>query len=193
MAIQNEVNASGANPESREVAVLGGGCFWCLEPVFKELRGVHQVRSGYAGGKRPNPTYEQVCSGVSGHAEVVEITFDPGVISFPVLLDVFFTLHDPTTLNRQGNDIGTQYRSVIFCQNEAQRVAALEAVQRVNDSGLYPMPPVTEIADAAPFYVAEDYHQDYFRLHGHEPYCSFVVSPKVAKSRKRFASLMQSA
>ena len=190
MAIQNEVNDSAA---TLELAVLGGGCFWCLEPVFKSLRGVHNVLSGYAGGTNPNPTYEQICTGATGHAEVIQVSFDPQIIGFPVLLKVFFSLHDPTTLNRQGNDIGTQYRSVIFCQSDLQRLQAEAALQQLNDSGLYPVPPVTELAAAAPFYVAEDYHQDYFRLHGHEPYCSFVVSPKIAKSRKRFASLMTEA
>ena len=191
MAMQNAPELESKSNSTNEIAVLGGGCFWCLEPVFKELRGVQEVLSGYAGGARPNPNYEQICSGVTGHAEVIKISFDPQAISFAMLLDVFFSLHDPTTLNRQGNDIGTQYRSVIFCQNETQRAIATDALQRLNDSGLYPMPPVTELAGAAAFYVAEDYHQDYFRLHGHEPYCSFVVSPKVAKSRKRFASLLK--
>lgn len=174
-----------------ETALLGGGCFWCLEPVFKGLRGVHEVLSGYAGGRQPNPTYQSVCTGTSGHAEVVQVKFDPREISFAVLLDVFFTLHDPTTLNRQGNDVGTQYRSVIFCQSPAQLIAAQEALARLNASGLYAVPAVTEIAEAAPFYVAEDYHQDYFRLHGHEPYCSYVVAPKLVKANKRFASLMK--
>jgi peptide-methionine (S)-S-oxide reductase len=188
--MSQQENAAAARPPL-EVAVLGGGCFWCLEPVFGELRGVHEVRSGYAGGARPNPSYEQVCTGATGHAEVVRVSFDPEVISFALLLDVFFSLHDPTTLNRQGNDVGTQYRSVIFCQNEAQRKVAQAALEKLNNSGSFPVPAVTELAGPAPFYVAEDYHQDYFKLHGHEPYCSFVVSPKVAKSRKRFASLLK--
>ena len=179
------------NLKNLEVAVLGGGCFWCLEPVFSELKGVVDVQSGYAGGTCANPTYEQICTGATGHAEVVRVRFDPQMISYALLLDVFFALHDPTTLNRQGNDIGTQYRSVIFCQNQAQRGAAEDALVRLNDSGQYPLPAVTELAGAASFYVAEDYHQDYFRLHGHEPYCSFVVSPKVAKCRKRFAALLR--
>lgn len=191
MAMQNALELESKSNSTNEIAVLGGGCFWCLEPVFKELRGVQEVLSGYAGGARPNPSYEQICSGVTGHAEVIKISFDPQAISFATLLDVFFSLHDPTTLNRQGNDIGTQYRSVIFCLNETQRAIAAAALQRLNDSGLYPMPPVTELAGAATFYIAEDYHQDYFRLHGHEPYCSFVVSPKVSKSRKRFANLLK--
>ena len=175
---------------SHQVAVLGGGCFWCLEPVFKALRGVSEVVSGYAGGAQINPDYEAVCRGTTGHAEVVRVTFDPLQISYATLLEIFFSLHDPTTLNRQGNDIGTQYRSVIFCQDAAQHAEARAALERLDASGQYPVPAVTEIADAAPFYAAEDYHQDYFRLHGHEPYCSFVVSPKVAKACKRFAALL---
>ena len=173
-----------------QFAVFGGGCFWCLEPVFKTLRGVSEAVSGYAGGTVANPGYEAVCLGTTGHAEVVRVRFDPQQISFSTLLEVFFSLHDPTTLNRQGNDVGTQYRSVIFCQNTAQHDEAVAARARLNDSGQYPVPVVTEIAGAATFYPAEDYHQDYFRLHGHEPYCSAVVSPKVAKARKRFATLL---
>ena len=186
------MNSTDPAPASHglQTAILGGGCFWCLEPVFKSLRGVASVVSGYAGGARPHPSYEQVCTGATGHAEVVRVDFDPQQISFATLLDVFFSLHDPTMLNRQGNDVGTQYRSVIFCQDASQRAEAAAAVQRLDASGAYGVPAVTEIADAAPFYPAEDYHQDYFRLHGHEPYCSFVVSPKVAKARKRFAALL---
>jgi len=178
---------------AQEIAVLGGGCFWCLEAVFRDLKGVQRAESGYAGGALANPDYEAVCSGTTGHAEVVRVTFDPAIISFATLLDVFFCIHDPTTLNRQGNDIGTQYRSVIFCQSATQRSEAEAAIARLNASGAIAVPAVTEIADAPAFYVAEDYHQDYFRLHGHEPYCSFVVAPKIAKCRKRFAALLNGA
>lgn len=174
----------------REVAVLGGGCFWCLEPVLQALNGVHGVRCGCAGGRMVQPSYEAICSGTTGHAEVVEVIFDPQVISFSTLLEVFFCLHDPTTLNRQGNDVGTQYRSVVFCQSEAQRTQVLEAIHRLDASGGYAAPAVTEVAGVQPFYVAEDYHQAYFSQHGHEPYCSFVIAPKVAKCRKRFAALL---
>ena len=170
---------------------MGGGCFWCLEPVLQELRGVFEVRCGYAGGQLVRPTYEAICTGKTGHAEVVQVVFDPRVLSFPTLLDVFFCLHDPTTLNRQGNDVGTQYRSVVFCQNAVQQTDAEAAINRLDAAADRAAPVVTELADAAPFYVAEDYHQGYFRQHGHEPYCSAVIAPKVAKCRKRFAALLR--
>ena len=149
-------------PLARETAVLGGGCFWCLEAVFDELAGVQSVESGYAGGRDPNPTYEDVCSGRTGHAEVVRITFDPSVLSFRDLLTVFFTIHDPTTRDRQGNDVGTQYRSVIFCQSPEQRATAESLIAELSAAKLWKDPIVTEIADAAPFYEAERYHQEYF-------------------------------
>jgi len=171
---------------SREIAVLGGGCFWCLEAVFDQLAGVHSVESGYAGGKPADPTYEQVCSGTTGHAEVIRVTFDPAVLSFRDLLGVFFAIHDPTTKNRQGNDVGTQYRSVVFCQDAQQRAAAESLVRELDAAKLWPAPIVTEIADAAPFYEAERYHQEYFERNGGQPYCQFVVAPKVAKFRKQF-------
>ena len=177
----------------RELAVLGGGCFWCLEPMFKRLRGVHSVCSGYAGGTLDHPDYTAVCSGRSGHAEVVQISFDPQQISFAVLLDVFFALHDPCTLNRQGHDVGTQYRSVIFWQSEAQKEVAQSVIAHLNASGRLSGPVVTELVPAAIFYAAEDYHQDYFRLHGHEPYCRAVVAPKLAKGCALFANLLQDA
>ncbi len=171
---------------SREIAILGGGCFWCLEAVFDQLAGVQSVESGYAGGQPPNPTYEQVCSGTTGHAEVIRVTFDPAVLSFRDLLGVFFAIHDPTTRNRQGNDVGTQYRSVIFCQTAGQRETAEEIVRELDAAKLWPAPIVTEIAGAEPFYEAERYHQEYFDRNGGQPYCQFIVAPKVAKFRKQF-------
>jgi len=169
-----------------ETAVLGGGCFWCLEAVFDDLAGVEAVESGYAGGARPDPTYEEVCSGRSGHAEVVRVTFDPSVLSFRDLLGVFFTIHDPTTRDRQGSDVGTQYRSVIFCATPEQRATAEAVVAELGAAKLWRDPIVTEIAGPAPFYVAEDYHQEYFDRNGRQPYCQVVVAPKLAKFRKQF-------
>ena len=177
--------------EKHEVAVLGGGCFWCLEAVYKELEGVASVTSGYAGGDRPNPSYEQVCSGATGHAEVVRIEYNPEVVSFRNLLEVFFTIHDPTQLNRQGNDVGTQYRSVIFCQDDTQRSVAEAVMGRLSADGVWSSPIVTELAPAPPFYPAEDYHQDYFDNHPGQPYCQVVVAPKVAKARKKFAERLR--
>jgi len=173
------------------VAVLGGGCFWCLDAAFRDLDGVLSVESGYAGGRDANPTYEAVCTGRTGHAEVVRITFDPAVVSYRDLLTVFFTLHDPTTLNRQGNDVGTQYRSVIFCETPEQRADAERLVAELTAQKLWRDPIVTEIADAAPFYPAETYHQDYFSRNGYQPYCQAVVAPKVAKFRKAFAGRLR--
>jgi peptide-methionine (S)-S-oxide reductase len=167
-------------------AVLGGGCFWCLDAVFRELAGVRSVESGYAGGRVPNPTYEAVCGGDTGHAEVVRVAFDPSVLSYRDLLRVFFTIHDPTTRDRQGNDVGTQYRSVIFCGSPEQRADAEAVVAELTAQGLWRDPVVTEIADSAPFYPAETYHQDYFSRNGNQPYCAYVVAPKVAKFRKAF-------
>lgn len=172
--------------KTSETAILGGGCFWCLDAVFRELDGVAAVESGYAGGAPPNPSYEAVCSGRTGHAEVVRVTFDAAKLAFGDLLRVFFTIHDPTTRNRQGNDIGTQYRSVIFCQSPAQREIAESVVREITAERLWPAPIVTEIADAAPFYPAEGYHQDYFERNPAQPYCMFVVAPKVAKFRKAY-------
>ncbi|MCL4760657.1 MAG: peptide-methionine (S)-S-oxide reductase MsrA [Burkholderiales bacterium] len=174
-----------------ETAVLGGGCFWCLDAVFRDLDGVVRVESGYAGGASPDPTYEAVCTGRTGHAEVVRVTFDPARLPYDELLRVFFAIHDPTTLNRQGNDVGTQYRSVVFCQSPAQRDAAQRVVREIDAAGAYGAPVVTEIADAAPFYPAEGYHQDYFERNPAQPYCMFVVAPKVAKFRKAFAGRLK--
>lgn len=166
-------------------AVLGGGCFWCLDAVFREVKGVMSVVSGYAGGLRPSPTYEQICSGATGHAEVVEITFDTAIISFRDLLNIFFTIHDPTTKDRQGNDIGTQYRSVVFCQNETQAESVRAAIAEWQAD--FSRPIVTEcVTDPVPFWPAEAYHQNYWANHPEQGYCQYVVAPKVAKFRERF-------
>ena len=174
-----------------ETAILGGGCFWCLDAVFRGLNGVISVESGYAGGAKPNPSYEEVCGGRTGHAEVVRVTFDPAVLTFRDLLTVFFTIHDPTTLNRQGNDEGTQYRSVVFCATPAQRATVEDVIKTLTAQKLYSGKIVTEVADAAPFYPAEGYHQDYFERNGGQPYCMYVVAPKVAKFRKAFSERLK--
>ncbi|MGH8713433.1 MAG: peptide-methionine (S)-S-oxide reductase MsrA [Casimicrobiaceae bacterium] len=180
------MNAMTTTPDSTRTAVLGGGCFWCLEAVFDQLDGVLAVESGYAGGRTADPSYDAVCSGETGHAEVVKIDFDPAKLSFRDLLRVFFSIHDPTTRDRQGNDVGTQYRSVIFCQTPAQKSDAQAVVAELTQAGIWPAPIVTEIADAAPFYPAEGYHQEYFERNGRQPYCQAVVAPKVAKFRKQY-------
>jgi len=170
-----------------EIATLAGGCFWCLEAVFDELQGVESVESGYMGGKTPKPTYDDVCGGGTGHAEVVRVTFDPAVLSYEDLLGVFFSIHDPTTLNRQGNDIGTQYRSAVFFHGAEQARIARSFVERLAKEKLFSRPIVTQIAPASEFHIAEDYHQEYFkRVGAGNPYCSFVVEPKVAKFRKQY-------
>ena len=174
-----------------ETAVLGGGCFWCLDAVFRELAGVQSVESGYAGGSTPNPTYEAVCSGDTGHAEVVRVAFDPGVLSFRDLLRVFFTIHDPTTRDRQGNDVGTQYRSVVFCQTPEQRTDAEAVIAELAREKLWPDPIVTELAGPATFHPAETYHQDYFERNGRQPYCAYIIAPKLAKFRKAFAERLR--
>ncbi len=174
-----------------ETATLAGGCFWCLEAVFRELRGVESVTSGYTGGRRPNPTYEQVCTGTTGHAEVVQVVFDPTAISFRDLLDVFFTIHDPTTLDRQGNDVGTQYRSAIFTHNAEQESAAREAIAELTTKGTWDDPIVTKIEPLTTFYPAEDYHAAYFERNGKQPYCQFVIAPKVAKARQKFSAKLK--
>lgn len=170
-----------------ETATLGGGCFWCVEPVFKELRGVRRVESGYAGGTVADPTYEQVCRGDTGHAEVVRIEFDPAEISYRDILNVFFTVHDPTTPNRQGADVGTQYRSVIFHHGADQKRVAEETIAAIEAEGVWDEPIVTEVAPAPEFYSAESYHQEYYRRNAEQPYCQVVIAPKLAKFRKRFA------
>jgi peptide-methionine (S)-S-oxide reductase len=167
-------------------ATFGGGCFWCLEAVFQELHGVQSVKSGYAGGARPNPTYQQVCSGVTGHAEVVQVRFDPRAIDYADLVRIFFAIHDPTTKDRQGNDKGTQYRSIILYADEAQRETATAVLGEVEAEGVYPDPIVTEIVPLEQFWPAEAYHDDYFRRNPDQAYCAVVVGPKVAKFRKRF-------
>jgi peptide-methionine (S)-S-oxide reductase len=186
---RNKMNAT--TTQQTEAAVIGGGCFWCTEAVFDQLRGVQSVESGYAGGHGAHPTYEDVCGGDTGHAEVVKIVFDPALLSFRDLLRVFFATHDPTTRNRQGNDVGTQYRSVIFCQTPQQRVDAVAVVDELTREKLWSDPIVTEIADATPFYPAEPYHQEYFTRNGRQPYCQAVVAPKVAKFRKQFLSQLK--
>jgi len=170
----------------KEVATLAGGCFWCLEAVFDDVKGVEQVDSGYSGGNVPNPTYRQVCTGTTGHAEVVQITFDPQLISFKELLQLFFTVHDPTTLNRQGPDVGTQYRSAIFYHTPAQKAIAEQVIKEMTAAQIWPSPIVTEVTPFSAFYKAEDYHQEYFKFNGEQPYCRAVVAPKVAKFRKQF-------
>jgi peptide-methionine (S)-S-oxide reductase len=170
----------------REVATLAGGCFWCLEAVFQQLKGVEQVESGYAGGTVPNPSYEAVCTGTTGHAEVVQVTFDPDVISFRELLEVFFTIHDPTTLNRQGGDVGTQYRSAIFYHTPEQQQATEQVIAELAGQKLWDDPIVTEVTPLTTFYPAEEYHRDYYRRNPDQGYCRVVIAPKVAKARKLF-------
>lgn len=169
----------------QEVATLAGGCFWCLEAVYDEIDGVTLVKSGYAGGHTTDPTYEEVCSGSTGHAEVTQVTYDPDVVSYRDLLNVFFTIHDPTTVDRQGNDVGSQYRSAIFTHDEAQVEAAREAVARVTSEGVYPAPIVTSIEPLTTFYPAEAYHDDYYARNPYQGYCQAVIAPKVAKFRKQ--------
>ncbi|PJF22086.1 MAG: peptide-methionine (S)-S-oxide reductase [Phototrophicales bacterium] len=172
-----------------EVATLAGGCFWCLEAVYDQLKGVHDVVSGYAGGHVENPSYQAVCTGTTGHAEVIQITFDPSVISFADLLRVFFTIHDPTTLNRQGADIGTQYRSAIFYHSEAQKNTAQAIIQEAQ--AMWDNPIVTEVTPFDHFYPAEDYHQEYFAKNPNQGYCQMVVAPKVAKFRKQYLHMLK--
>lgn len=169
------------------LATFGAGCFWCTEAVFQRLKGVLNVKSGYTGGQTKNPTYEEVCSGTSGHAEVVQITYDPNLITFPELLEVFWKTHDPTTLNRQGNDEGSQYRSVIFYHDDLQRDQANTYKKKLNASGIWADPIVTEISSLQEFFPAENYHDDYFNRNGTQPYCAFVVAPKVQKFQQQFA------
>ena len=169
-----------------EYATLGGGCFWCVEAVLKPLRGVERVTSGYAGGRVPNPTYREVCSGLTGHAEVVQVAFDPSEISYRDILFVFFATHDPTTLNRQGADVGSQYRSVVYYHDEAQKAEAEAVIAELESEGVFDRPIVTEVAPLPTFYPAEAYHQDYYAQNPQAPYCQAVIAPKVAKLRKHF-------
>jgi peptide-methionine (S)-S-oxide reductase len=176
-----------------EIATLGGGCFWCLEAVYGQTEGVISAISGYMGGQRPNPTYEQVCSGATGHVEVVQVTFDPSVITFREILEIFFTTHDPTTLDRQGNDVGTQYRSVIFYHSPEQRSVSEALIGELGTERVFPHPVVTALEPAQTFYPAEDYHQEYFTKNPNQPYCTYVVAPKVQKFRKKFAARLKRA
>ena len=176
---------------SKEIATLAGGCFWCLEAVYDEIKGVDAVESGYMGGKNANPTYEQVCGGQTGHAEVIQISFDPKVVSFRELLEVFFVIHDPTTLNRQGNDVGTQYRSAIFYHSPVQQALAQDVISKLTAEKLWDDPVVTEVVPAETFYVAETYHQEYYVRNPQQSYCAFVVAPKVAKFRKHFVERLK--
>jgi len=178
---------------NKEVITLGGGCFWCLDAVFADIRGVEQVLSGYSGGKVANPTYDDVCTGTTGHAEVTEITFDPAVVSLRELLKIFFTLHDPTTKDRQGNDVGTQYRSVIFYRDPTQKAVAEEVIAEISASNVWDGKVVTELQPFKAFYRAEDYHQDYYRKNPLQPYCLFVIRPKVAKLRKTYLQMLKAA
>ena len=173
-----------------ETATFAGGCFWCTEAVFQKLNGVTRVEPGYTGGHVPNPTYNAVCSGITGHAEAIRVTYDPAVISYETLLDVFFEMHDPTTLNRQDADVGTQYRSAAYYQNDAQRRAIEQAIERVNASGMYPAPVVTEVAPLGEFYVAEDYHHNFYEDNKSYPYCAIVINPKITKLYKKFGELV---
>ena len=171
---------------NREVATLAGGCFWCLEAVYDQMKGVSSVESGYMGGTMANPTYEQVCGGSTGHAEVVQIKFDPALVSFSDLLQVFFVIHDPTTPDRQGNDVGTQYRSAIFYHSPEQKATAERVIADIGHAGVYHDPIVTEVVPASSFYTAERYHQEYYARNPNQPYCQYVVAPKVAKLRQHF-------
>ena len=186
-------DAPSGKSAANEAITLGGGCFWCLEAVFDELKGVASAESGYAGGHVANPSYEQVSSGSTGHAEVVQITFDPAVVSLDTILKVYFTIHDPTTLNRQGHDVGEQYRSVAFYRNDAQKAAIEKAIRETAESHAWNGPIVTQVVPFAQFYKAENYHQEYYRLNGSEPYCQLVVGPKVAKFRKLFHDQLKSS
>lgn len=176
---------------SSEVATLAGGCFWCLEAVYDDLKGVTDVVSGYMGGQVRNPSYEQVCTGRTGHAEVVQVTFDPSVVSYQDILNVFFTIHDPTTLNRQGADVGTQYRSAVYYHSPEQKATAEKTIADINAQHIWNAPIVTEVTAADTFYAAEDYHQEYFKNHPNQGYCQVVIAPKVAKFRKNFLASLK--
>jgi len=177
--------------QEKEMATLGGGCFWCLEAVFEQVAGVEQVVSGYTGGSVPNPTYRQVCTGTTGHVEVVQVTFDPSVISYADVLRIFFTVHDPTTRDRQGPDVGPQYRSAIFTHTPEQKATAEVVMQEISEAGIWDNPIVTEVEPLDTFYPAEDYHQEYFRNNPDQGYCRVIIEPKVAKFRKMFADRLK--
>jgi peptide-methionine (S)-S-oxide reductase len=185
----NDLSASSST--SHELATLGGGCFWCLEAVYDQLKGVISVESGYMGGSVLNPTYEAICTGRTGHAEVIQITFDPSLISFRELLEIFFATHDPTTLNQQGNDIGTQYRSAIFYHSPEQKQTAEEVMAQLTREEIFSSPIVTKVVQAETFYMAEDYHQEYFIRNPSQPYCAYLISPKLAKFRKQFTEKLK--
>lgn len=187
MEIERSRGQAADSPDG-EVATLGGGCFWCLEPIFEDLRGVQDVVVGYAGGRTPNPSYEQVCTGTTGHAEVVQVTFDPKEISFREILEVFFGVHDPTTPNRQGADVGPQYRSILLYHSEAQRATAEQVIEELEAAKVWGAPIVTEVAPFEGFYRAEAYHQGYFEKNPSQGYCRVVIAPKVAKFRERYGS-----
>ena len=180
-----------AQSNNEEVAILGAGCFWCIEAVFEELQGVNRVESGYMGGSVPNPTYKEICTGTTGHAEVAKIFFDPSVVSYKEVLEVFWKTHDPTTLNRQGADVGTQYRSVVFYLSDEQKETAVFYMQKLNESGAFSGPIVTEIVAASTYYPAENYHQDYYAQNPDQGYCRFVIQPKLEKFRKAFAEKLK--
>jgi len=185
-AMNNDSSSKSITGMTTDTATFGGGCFWCIEAVFQQLNGVLSVSSGYEGGEKADPTYEQVCSGTTGHAEVVQVVFDPALVTYTELLEVFWSVHDPTTPNRQGADIGTQYRSVIYYHNEAQHELADTYKKRLNEEGAFPDPVITEISPASDFYKAEAYHQNYYRDNENQPYCSFVIRPKLDKFSKVF-------
>ena len=189
--VKREENQMSEVLREKEVTTLAGGCFWCLEAVYDQLRGVDDVVSGYAGGRTRNPSYKEVCAGTTGHAEVVQVTFDPTAISFREILGVFFTIHDPTTLNRQGADVGTQYRSAIFYHSDEQKQTAEQVINEINAAKIWPAPIVTEVAPVQAFYPAEDYHQEYFARNPSQGYCTFVIAPKVAKFRKQYLSRLK--
>ncbi len=174
-----------------ETATLAGGCFWCVEPIYDDLKGVEDVFSGYSGGHTENPTYQQVCSETTGHAEAIQVKFNPDEISFKEILQIFFSVHDPTTLNRQGNDVGTSYRSAIFYHSDEQKQIAEEVIEEVTEEGIYDNPIVTQVAPLDKFYIAENYHQEYFANNPNQPYCAAVVAPKVAKFRKKFVDRLK--
>lgn len=174
-----------------EIATLGGGCFWCLDPIYAELVGVEKVEAGYSGGEVKNPSYELICTGTTGHAEVVQVTFDPKIITYEEILKIFFTIHDPTTLNRQGADVGTQYRSVIFYHDETQKETAERVIQEIEREGIWHDPIVTQVLPLDVFYVAEEYHQDYFKNNPGQGYCRVVIAPKVAKFRQKYAEKLK--
>ena len=187
----NKISVNNNLNKNMELATFGSGCFWCTEAIFQNLKGVQKVESGYSGGKVDNPTYKQVCSGTTGHAEVVQVTYDPDKVSFEELLEVFWKTHDPTTLNRQGADVGTQYRSVIFYHNDQQKELAEKYKKKLDEAGIYNDPIVTEISPYSSFYVAEDYHQNYYNLNSSQPYCSVVITPKLEKFKKVFSDKLK--